>query len=103
MSQALSKIRPTNVQQRAPRAKPSVGAAARPPSFMSRKELAWELSVSESTIDELVRRGVIPAPIRLTDGCVRWWWPAVEAALANVAEAGDDGDAYMAGAANATT
>jgi hypothetical protein len=35
--------------------------AHRPPSFMSRKELAWELSVSESTIDELVRLRVIPS------------------------------------------
>jgi predicted DNA-binding transcriptional regulator AlpA len=68
---------------------------------MSRKELAWELSCSESTVDELVRRGTIPRPIRLTEGCIRWWWPAVEAALANVAEAGDGGDPYMAGAINA--
>jgi predicted DNA-binding transcriptional regulator AlpA len=87
--------------QRAPRAKPAVGAAARPPSYMSRKELAWELSVSESTVDELVRRGTIPAPTRLTDSCVRWWWPAVEAALANVAGTADDGDPYMAGAIDA--
>ena len=102
MSQALSKIRTTSLPQRAPRAKPSVGSAARPPSYMSRKELAWELSVSESTIDTFERLGIIPASIRLTDGCVRWWWPAVEAALASVAEAQDDGDPYMAGAINAT-
>src|SRR5271169_1035528 len=43
-------------------AKAQVGAAARPPSYMSRKELAWELSCSESTVDELVRRGRIPHP-----------------------------------------
>jgi predicted DNA-binding transcriptional regulator AlpA len=67
---------------------------------MSRKELAWELSVSESTIDDFVRRGVIPAPIRLTDGCVRWWWSAVESALASVGETGNI-DPYMMGAANA--
>ena len=82
-------------------AKPVSGSANRPPSYMSRKELAWELSSSESTVDELVRRGVIPPPIKLTPGCVRWWWPAVEAALANVAGTADDGDAYMAGAINA--
>jgi predicted DNA-binding transcriptional regulator AlpA len=87
--------------QRAPRAKPSVGTANRPPSYMSRKELAWELSVSESTIDELVRRGIIPPPTKLTEGCVRWWWPGVEAALASAEGAGGDGDAYMAGAINA--
>jgi len=68
---------------------------------MSRKELAWELSISESTVDEFVRRGVIPAPTRLTDGCVRWYWPAVEAALAIVGGAGNDSDPYMTGAGNA--
>lgn len=60
-----------------PRAKLHVGAGVRPPSYMSRKDLAWELSVSESTVDEMVRRGTIPPPIRLTDGCVRWAWMAV--------------------------
>jgi predicted DNA-binding transcriptional regulator AlpA len=86
---------------RAARAKLAVGAGSRPPSYMSRRELAWELSVSESTIDDFVRRGVIPAPIRLTDGCVRWWWSAVESALASVGETGNIGDPYMLGAANA--
>jgi predicted DNA-binding transcriptional regulator AlpA len=80
-------------------AKAQVGAAARPPSYMSRKELAWELSCSESTVDELVRLGRIPHPIKLTRGCVRWWWPAVEGALASVGAADDD--PYMAGAVNA--
>jgi predicted DNA-binding transcriptional regulator AlpA len=70
---------------------------------MSRKELAWELSCSESTVDELVRRGRIPSPIKLTPGCVRWWWPAVEAALSSVGtvDATVD-DPYMAGAVNAS-
>jgi predicted DNA-binding transcriptional regulator AlpA len=68
---------------------------------MSRRELAWELSISESTVDELVRRGVIPAAVKLTPGCVRWWWPAVESAIASIAGTVDDGDAYMAGAINA--
>jgi predicted DNA-binding transcriptional regulator AlpA len=69
---------------------------------MSRKDLAWELSVSESTVDEMVRRGTIPPPIRLTDGCVRWAWMAVDDALASVAGAGEGDDPYMRGAANAT-
>jgi predicted DNA-binding transcriptional regulator AlpA len=81
-------------------AKAGVGAAARPPSYMSRKELAWELSCSESTVDELVRRGRIPHPVKLTKGCVRWWWPAVEAALAGDG-ATDGADLYMKGAADA--
>lgn len=85
------------------RAKPTVGTGARPPSYMSRKELAWELSVSESTVDELVSRGTIPQPVKLTSGCVRWLWPAVETALASLAVAGDDGDPYLVGAVNAVT
>jgi predicted DNA-binding transcriptional regulator AlpA len=82
-------------------AKVQVGAAARPPSFMSRKELAFELSCSESTVDELVRLGRIPPPVKLTAGCVRWWWPAVEAALANVGAGAKAIDPYMAGAIDA--
>lgn len=76
-------------------------ATNRPPSFMSRKELAWELSVSESTVDELVRRGVIPSATKLTPGCVRWSWTAVETALASLAGTTDDGDPFLAGARNA--
>jgi hypothetical protein len=83
------------------RAKPSVGAGVRPPSYMSRKELAWELSVCETTIDEFVRRSVIPPPIQLSTGCVRWSWQAVQERLASVAGAVDDADPYMTGAANA--
>jgi predicted DNA-binding transcriptional regulator AlpA len=76
-------------------------AANRPPSFMSRKELAWELSISESTIDELVRRGVIPPATKLTPGCVRWSWMAVENALASLTASKDDADPFMVGARNA--
>jgi predicted DNA-binding transcriptional regulator AlpA len=75
--------------------------ANRPPSFMSRAELAWELSISESTVDELVRRGVIPPAMKLTPGCVRWSWAAVEMALARLAGTADDGDPFMTGARNA--
>jgi predicted DNA-binding transcriptional regulator AlpA len=75
--------------------------ADRPPSFMSRKELAWELSISESTVDELVRRGVIPPATKLTPGCVRWSWTSVESALASLAATADDGDPFMVGARNA--
>jgi predicted DNA-binding transcriptional regulator AlpA len=70
---------------------------------MSRKELAWELSCSESTVDELVRRKVIPKPVKLTPGCVRWWWNAVQERLAALTDELDDVDPYMAGAINATT
>src|SRR6478735_3895186 len=79
----------------------TIPATNQPPSFMSRKELAWELSISESTVDELVRRGVIPRATKLTPGCVRWSWTAVETALASLAGTADDGDQFMQGARNA--
>jgi predicted DNA-binding transcriptional regulator AlpA len=75
--------------------------ADRPPSFMSRKELAWELSICESTVDELVRRGVIPPATKLTPGCVRWSWTSVESSLASLAATANDGDPFMEGARNA--
>jgi predicted DNA-binding transcriptional regulator AlpA len=81
----------------------NAGSDNRPPSYMGRKELALELSCSQSTIDVLVRTGVIPPPIKLTPGCVRWSWMAVQAWLANLSADADDGDPYMAGAVNATS
>jgi predicted DNA-binding transcriptional regulator AlpA len=94
----MSKIHQTDAPRRA---KPVSGSANRPPLYMSRKELARELSCSESTVDVLERTGVIPPPVRLTAGCVRWYWPAVQERLASLSAAVDDGDAYMAGAVNA--
>jgi predicted DNA-binding transcriptional regulator AlpA len=40
----------------------------RPPSYMSCAELAWELSISQSTVLEMVRRKVLPEPVRLSGG-----------------------------------
>jgi hypothetical protein len=90
-----------NAGQRLARAKPPVGAGVRPPSYMSRKELAWEFSVSETTIEAFVRRGIIPPPILLSAGCVRWSWEAVQERLAAASDTMDDADPYMTGAANA--
>lgn len=75
----------------------------RPPSYLSRATLAAELDISESTVDEMVRRGVLPKPIRLSSGCVRWSWLSVDSALASLASGGDDSpsDPFMAGARNA--
>jgi predicted DNA-binding transcriptional regulator AlpA len=85
------------------RAKPTVGTGSRPPTYMSRKEMAWELSVGESQVDELVKRGTIPAPVKLSNGCVRWHWPAVDEALAKLNWSGNaaSDDPYLAGVANA--
>lgn len=57
----------------------------RPPAYVSRSTLARELDMSESTVDEMVRRGVLPRPLRLSSGCVRWRWASVELALGSLA------------------
>lgn len=81
----------------------SASGRARPPSYLSRSTLAAELDVSESTVDEMVRRGVLPRPLRLSSGCVRWSWQAVEQALSSLGGAVSDqpSDPYMQGAKNA--
>lgn len=76
----------------------------RPPSFVSCATLARELDVSETTVYEMVRRGILPKPAPLSKGCVRWRWADVEQAigsLAGPAAPDDPDDPYMAGARNA--
>jgi predicted DNA-binding transcriptional regulator AlpA len=63
------------------------------PAYPSRATLAIELDCSESTIDDMVRRGVLPRPIRLSTGCVRFCWADVEMAL----QSRKDGAAETAG------
>ena len=78
--------------------------ADRPPSFVSCATLAHELDVSESTVHEMVRRGVLPRPLKLSSGCARWRWVDVEASLTSMpGGAGlEPADPYLAGATNAT-
>jgi hypothetical protein len=51
-------------------------------AYVSRAELAGELSISENSVDEMVRRGVLPGPTRQSSRGPRWSWRAVETALA---------------------
>ena len=76
----------------------------RPPAFMSVATLARELDVSESTVHEMVRRGVLPAPLKLSSGCVRWNWTQVQTALNSLApRAGNaDADPFLVGVKHAT-
>lgn len=76
----------------------------RPPAYLSKRTLARELDLSESTVDEMVRRGVLPKPLRLSTGCVRWSWAAVEASLASIETSGNTGagDPFLTGAEDAT-
>jgi len=76
------------------------------PAYLSRVTLAAELDCAESTVDELVKRGVLPPPIRLSTGCVRWCWVEVVTALTSikdVASAGKEStDPYIEGVQNVT-
>jgi predicted DNA-binding transcriptional regulator AlpA len=70
----------------------------RPPAYLSKSSLAQELDMAESTVDEMVKRGVLPKPVKLSSGCVRWSWAAVEQALESLAGVRkDDGDPYIRG------
>lgn len=76
----------------------------RPPSYLSAASLARELDVSETTILELVRKGILPRGIKL-GGSVRYSWTEVQAALSSLKGAAADasgGDPFLAGVMNAT-
>lgn len=70
----------------------------RPPSYLSCASLARELDVSESTVSDMVRRGVLPKPLKLSGGCVRWCWADVEAALGSLKAVAAPSDPYLKGA-----
>lgn len=78
----------------------------RPSAYLSCASLARELEMSESTVYEMVRRGVIPQPIKMSPGCVRWCWAEVEAALMSHGS-GDvpalANDPFLAGVRNVTS
>jgi predicted DNA-binding transcriptional regulator AlpA len=79
-------------------------AEYRPPSYPSKSSLARELDCAESTVDELVKRGVLPKPFRFSNGCVRWRWADVENAIASLKDgiAGSEPDPFLAGVRNVT-
>ena len=69
----------------------------RPPAYPSKSSLARELDCAESTVDELVRKGILPKPLRLTGGCVRWCWQEVTIALSSLkGTAEETSDPYLA-------
>jgi hypothetical protein len=53
-----------------------------PLPYVSRAELAAELSILETSVDEMVRRGVLPRPSTQTPAGPFWSWRLVERALA---------------------
>ena len=77
----------------------------RPPSYISCAQLARELDMSERTVYDMVKRGVLPRPIKLSAGCVRWSWSDVQHALNSLASGSgwEHDDPFMKGVANVTT
>jgi predicted DNA-binding transcriptional regulator AlpA len=76
----------------------------RPPSYLSCASLARELDVSERTVQEMVRRGVLPQPLKLSAGCVRWCWSDVQLALGSLAVGGGgEIDPFLKGVRDATS
>jgi predicted DNA-binding transcriptional regulator AlpA len=73
-------------------------------AYLSCASLAHELDLSETTVHDMVRRGVLPPPIRLSPGCVRWCWADVEAALGSLSPGKKDAedDAFLKGVRNVT-
>jgi predicted DNA-binding transcriptional regulator AlpA len=78
-------------------AKSSAIFGRRPPSFVSKATLAAELDMSESTVDSLVQRGLLPKPFKC-GGSVRWRWADVSAKLSTEMSGGED--QFMAGVEN---
>ena len=64
--------------------------------YLSRASLADALDISESTVDQMVRRGVLPPPIRLSPGCVRWRWADVDIALTSLNDSTSAKSDYIA-------
>ena len=76
-----------------------------PPAYMSCASLARQLDVSESTVAAMVQRGVIPKPLKLSPGCLRWCWADVQSALSSLGSPGvanDDDDPFIKGVRNVT-
>lgn len=70
------------------------------PAYLSKASLAVALDIAESTVDDFVQRGILPAPVKLSTGCVRWSWQEVETAIASRKVGDAPTDPYMAGATN---
>jgi predicted DNA-binding transcriptional regulator AlpA len=52
-----------------------------PASYLTKAALAAELMISETSVDDYVRRGLLPSPVRISSGCVRWRWETVDEVL----------------------
>ena len=52
------------------------------PDYVSAETLAYRLDCSRSTVDDYVRRGLLPTP-KIIGNLRRWRWSEIEAWIAN--------------------
>jgi predicted DNA-binding transcriptional regulator AlpA len=73
-----------------------------PPAYLSCASLARQLDCSKSTVHELVRQRILPKPLRLSQGTVRWRWADVDQAISslNRETESDSYDPFMKGVRN---
>ena len=64
--------------------------------------MAAELDISESTVDDYVKRGLLPKPFQI-GGSVRWNWAQVQASLEPLAGSGQPSDPFMTGVKNVSS
>ena len=70
-----------------------------PPDYVSAQTLAYRLDCSRSTVDDYVRRGLLPGPIRV-GRMQRWRWSDIETWIAQSEAQGRDkveDDPYIRG------
>ncbi len=77
-----------------------------PPDYVSAETLAHRLDCSKSTVQDYVRRGLLPKPLKIGE-LVRWRWTDVERFINDLEAEGnpraDKADPYIVGIENATT
>jgi predicted DNA-binding transcriptional regulator AlpA len=83
-----------------------------PPDFVSAETLAYRLDCSRSTVDDYVRRGLLPRPQPIGN-LQRWRWSDIEAWIAvrnpfacfadATATTPEEEDPYLAGVKRAAT
>jgi predicted DNA-binding transcriptional regulator AlpA len=65
----------------------NAAAAPQPKQYLTTAQVMGMANVSANTLRRLVRQGLLPAPVKLSDRSQRWDATAVETALANLATA----------------
>jgi predicted DNA-binding transcriptional regulator AlpA len=67
------------------------------PDYVSAETLAYRLDCSRSTVDDYVRRGLLPTP-RIIGNLQRWRWSEIEAWIASQGAVRDQPNLYDADA-----